>query len=79
MEICKEISQDIYYLACSRYFGILMSKLKTSELINNQKAARDVCCRMNLLINEYPIKCIHDYLKVKKAKLLINIKYKKVK
>ncbi len=79
MEICKEISQDIYYLACSRYFGILMSKLKTSELINNQKAARDVCCRMNLLIKEYPIKCIHDYLKVKKAKLLINIKYKKVK
>ncbi len=78
-KICKEVSQDVYYLACTRYFGILMSKLKTRELMDNQKAARDICYRMKLLIQEYPVRCVHDYLKIQKAKIIMNIKYKRYK
>lgn len=75
VEICKGVSEDTYYIACSRYFGTLMSKLKVADLKDNKTATDVICNRMYRLVKEYPIRNAHDFFKVSKARFLLLLKW----
>lgn len=74
VEICKEVSVDTYYIACSRFFGTLMSKLKVADLKDNKIAFDIIYNRMRSLVKEYPIRNTRDFLKVSKARFLLLLK-----
>ena len=73
VEMCRDCSDDVYYTACTRFFGTLMAKLKVSDLRDNSKARDIVCAKMAKIIDQYPKRNLYDYLKILKGKLLLKL------
>lgn len=72
--ICKNVSDDLYYLACNKYFGQLAFNVKSKRHKEDDKLFNDVKRRLKELIKEYPVKSIKDRLKILKMSFYCYIK-----